>query len=112
MTEKDFYRRRLPHLQPKNATFFVTTGLAGSLPVHVIHELKEEQAFLHKQIENAENEETRKRHILKLQSRYFGKFDEYVNQISVGPRWLSNDKIAGIVAEALQHRNGTVYDLL
>lgn len=107
-----FYRRRRPHLQPKEATFFVTTRLADSLPTYVIEELKEEQAFLHKQILDAKDERTRDRFIFKLQSRYFGRFEDYANRVSVGPHWLSDERIAAIIAEALHFRDGKIYDLI
>jgi putative transposase len=112
MQDEIFYRRRLPHLQPKVATFFVTTRIAGSLPLHAIQELKEEQAMLHRQITEATNEEMRNRYIFKLRSRYFGKFEDYVNRVSVGPRWLANEQVAGIVSEAIRFRDGNAYNLL
>jgi putative transposase len=40
---KQFYRRRLPHIQPEGATFFVTFRLAGSLPDEAIKRLLEER---------------------------------------------------------------------
>jgi DNA topoisomerase IA len=40
MTEsREYYRRRLPHFQPRHATFSVTSRLANSLPREVIVEL-------------------------------------------------------------------------
>ena len=39
---EEFYRRKLPHIQPQGATFFVTFRLAGSLPDAVIELLKAE----------------------------------------------------------------------
>lgn len=111
MDEVIFYRRRLPHFQPLRGTFFVTTRLAGSLPLHAIEELKDERAFFHRQINEAKDEETRSLFASRLQERYYGKFDEYVNRINVGPRWLAMDEIARIVADALHFRDGRVYDL-
>ena len=32
MTNREFYRSRLPHIQPLGGTFFVTTRLEGSIP--------------------------------------------------------------------------------
>ena len=37
---KIFYRRRLPHYQPPSETYFITFPLAGSLPNHVILDMK------------------------------------------------------------------------
>lgn len=111
MTDAIFYRRRLPHYQPAGATFFVTTRLAGSLPVHAIEELKEEQAFLHKRINETIDKKMKDYFKFELRSRYFGNFNEYVNHVAVGPKWLTEDRIALAVVEALQFRDGTVFDL-
>ena len=112
MNEELFYRRRLPHLQPPRSTFFVSSRLVGSLPDHAIVELKEEQAFLHKQFRDAKDEKTRNHIARKLDGRYFGKFDEYVDHISTGPKWLATPNIAAMVAEAIHFRDVSIYDLL
>ncbi len=107
-----YYRRRLPHYQPCGATYFVTTRIAGSLPNHVVAQLKEEQEFLKNRIRDARNSKERQRVTAELAQRYFGKFDEYVDSLRFGPRWLSDEGIAGTVAEALHFRNGKEYELL
>jgi len=43
---KQFYRRTLPHIQPPNATFFVTFRLAGSVPKSVLEQWKQEKRWL------------------------------------------------------------------
>src|ERR1043166_7475363 len=43
---KSFYRRNLPHIQPINATLFVTFRLIGSLPLHVIARMTHERQTL------------------------------------------------------------------
>jgi hypothetical protein len=40
---KEFYRRHLPHWQPREAVFFVTFRLKNSLPDEVIKALREER---------------------------------------------------------------------
>ncbi len=107
-----YYRRRLPHYQPGGATFFITTRMAGSLPNHVVAQLKEEQEFLKSRIRDARNYKERQRVTTELSQRYFGKFDEYVDKLRFGPRWLSEKKVAEIVAEALRYRDGKEYELL
>jgi putative transposase len=107
-----FYRRRLPHYQPSDATFFITTRLAGSLPVHVIAVLREEQAFVHKKLKETKSLEVRQRLMNEHERRYFGRFDEYVNHASTGPKWLAIEEVAEVVAEAAHFRDGKVYELL
>ncbi len=41
--EPSFYRRDLPHIHPKDATFFITFRLAGSLPTDALQRLQEEK---------------------------------------------------------------------
>ena len=48
---KNFYRRNLPHIQPKGAIIFVTFRLANSLPKEVIEKLKAEHEEAEKKIE-------------------------------------------------------------
>lgn len=42
MDTKNYYKRKLPHYHPANAVFFITTHLAGSLPLGKIRELQSE----------------------------------------------------------------------
>ncbi len=107
-----FYRRRLPHIHPTSATFFITSRLAGSLPKNVINELREEQFNRAWRLESVKDEEERHRLISALHERYFGHFDEYVDRVSTGPRWLADPRIAALVQEALQFRDGKVFDLI
>lgn len=107
----DYYRRRLPHYQPAHATFFVTYRLAGSLPHEVVKELMKEQDAARKQIEKVKDPKRKERLSEELGMRYFGRFDNYLDTIQSGNKWLSNDAVAGIVNEAILHREGDVYDL-
>jgi putative transposase len=107
-----FYRRRLPHIHPANATFFITSRVAGSLPKHAIAALREEQLGRMQRIESVKDEEEKLRLTRELHERYFGHFDDYVDRISTGPRWLTTPAIAAIIKEALHFRDGKVYDLL
>ncbi|MEO7841277.1 MAG: transposase, partial [Anaerolineales bacterium] len=43
--------------------------------------------------------------------RYFGKWDAYLDKAEFGPRWLSQPETADIVKEAMQYRDGKVFDL-
>ena len=106
-----FYRRRLPHIQPNQATFFITTRLAGSLPNHVVKTLQEEQEYWHRRVELTTDKNEKQKLAHELGKRYFGEFDEYVNRASTGPMWLRMPEIAEVVTEALHFRDGKVYDL-
>ncbi|MFO7584134.1 MAG: transposase [Anaerolineales bacterium] len=108
---KSFYRRRLPHIQPEGATFFVTFRLAGSLPVEVLEKLRDEQeqtGRLLAQIVDAN--ECAKQANLASRS-WFGKWDEFLDKASTGPRHLANPQIADMLSESIRYRDGKVYEL-
>jgi REP element-mobilizing transposase RayT len=90
-SHKPFYRRRLPHIQPEGATFFITFRLAGSLPVEVIEKLR------------AEHEKS---------NRWFEEWDEFLGRASIGLRHLADERIADLLSESLRYRDGKVYDLV
>jgi len=106
----EFYRRHLPHWQPKEAIFFVTFRLKGSLPGVVIEALREQR-------------EQEKRNLLKLpteyraqqddsdESRSFGRWDMALDKADYGPHWLARPAIAKIVKDALHYRDGREYEL-
>lgn len=108
---RESYIRNLPHIQPPGATLFVTFRLAGSLPATVIEELLSEAAATEKRLAQIEDDEERQRQRYLEQRRHFGRWDATLDTIRSGPHWLSNPAVAAIVAEALQYRDGLVYDL-
>jgi REP element-mobilizing transposase RayT len=87
----------------------VTFRLAGSLPQHVIAQWQKEQRWLrdlarinpsHYELVNAD-----------FERKWFAKFEAILDRASVGPVWLSDDRIAAIITESLHHRDGEVYRL-
>jgi len=107
---KEFYRRHLPHWQPRDAVLFVTFRLKNSLPYEVIELLREKRERLKVALHSLPEAERAKQNILDEQY-YFDKWEEYLNKAEFGPRWLSQPEIAGIVKEALHYRDGKVFDL-
>jgi len=107
---KEFYRRHLPHWQPRDAVYFVTFRLKNSLPIEVIKSLKEAREHTKAVLEEFPESEREGRNYLE-ERRYFGKWDSYLDKAEFGPRWLSQPEIAGIIKEALHYRDGKVFDL-
>jgi len=98
---KEFYRRHLPHWQPRDAVFFITFRLKNSLPYEVIAALREErerEKFLLEQLPESERGS-------------FAKLDANLDKAEFGPRWLSQPEIAEVVREAMHYRDGKVFDL-
>jgi putative transposase len=107
---KEFYRRHLPHWQPRDAVYFVTFRLKNSLPIEVIKSLKEEREHTKALLEGFPKTEREGRNYLE-ERRYFGKWVSYLDKAEFGPHWLSQPEIASIIKEALHHRDGKVFDL-
>jgi putative transposase len=96
-TMKEFYCRHLPHWHPHDAVFFVTFRLKDSLPYEVVESLREEREHAHQNAGDGQ--------------RYFEKWEDYLDKAEYGPCWLSQPEIADVVKEALQYRDGKVFDL-
>ncbi len=107
---KEFYRRHLPHWQPRDAVYFVTFRLKNSLPIEVIKSLKEERERTKAVLEEFPASEREMQNYLE-ERRYFGKWDSYLDKAEFGPRWLAQPEIANIVKEAMHYRDGKVFDL-
>ncbi len=107
---KEFYRRHLPHWHPRDAVFFVTFRLKGSLPQEVIENLREENACEERALKNLPKSEQSQQSTF-LEHRYFEKWDSALGQDKAGPHWLAQPEIAGVIKEALHFRDGKVFDL-
>lgn len=107
---RKFYRRHLPHWQPKNAVFFITIRLKDSIPYNVIEALRTERAQQKLALQDLPEHERTKQNYLD-ERRYFGKWDGFLDKALFGPTWLSRPEIADILKEALHFRDGKVYDL-
>ena len=109
MSEGIFRRRRLPHWDVEDATYFVTTCLEGSIPALGLARLKKLRADLDRRprlpglsIEQWE---------IHKHNRLFAEFDKIIdNQPAV--RYLTNHRLAQQVQNSLLYFAGMRYDLL
>jgi putative transposase len=108
---KNFYRRNLPHIQPEGATIFITFRLANSLTREVLERLKAEQEETEKKINQIADKNEREKQLDLAQRRFFGKWDDALDPLAYGEKYLSNPPVADLVAVSLLYRNGKVYDL-
>ncbi|MFN8402021.1 MAG: transposase [Anaerolineales bacterium] len=108
---KNYYRRNLPHIQPEGATLFITFRLANSLPKEVIEKLRMEKEEVEKKIAQMSDNEEREKQLYLAHRRFFGKWDDALDTLAHGEKYLSNPQIADLVAESLLYRDGKVYDL-
>ncbi len=112
--QKDFYRRHLPHWQPSDATFHVGFRLDGSLPAEVVERLRAEREEAARELAKVQssNEEDKKEILQGFHWTQFEKFDELLDGVSLGPRWLAQPEAAAIVQKALHFYDQSRYDLL
>lgn len=117
---KGLYRRNLPHIQPPEATLFVTFRLEGSIPKPVLEKWRMENKKLEMSILRWEatsppgstpDPVATAEEKLQFHRRWFKKFEALLDGSVTGPLWLKDDRIAEIVANAIHFRDGTEYRL-
>ncbi len=117
---QQFHQNHLPHIQPPEATLFVTFRLAGSVPKPVLGQWLAEKKWLEEetkrvrklnQQDDAPETKSHEERLLAFRRRWFQKFEDLLHQQAHGPQWLSDARVAEIVTEALHFRDGKVYRL-
>jgi len=81
MIKRHFHRRNLPHLYYNDGIYFITYRLADSLPREFVAELKEELKTSNKNFNDKDK-------------RYFKKYDDILDSLSYGKKYLSIPEIA------------------
>jgi len=108
-----YSRRRLPHIYPPGATFFVTFSLHDALPKHVREQLWEEYKLKKIQIEKSNS--SRKEKLLALdreEKRNFARFEAFLDEGTYGEAYLKQENVANCVADTLHNYDGKLYALL
>jgi REP element-mobilizing transposase RayT len=96
-------RGYLPHIKVEGAAYFVTFRLADSLPRYVVTRLKEQRDdLLHRSHTAANSEDDLRRAVFAW---YAAEVDSLLDR-NLGVSWLRDERIAGLVAEALRHFAG------
>jgi len=111
-SQRTYYRRNLPHYQPPYATYHIVFRLDGSLPRHMIEELRNGREKEKEMIASIKDEKRKRDEWRAHHQAYFEKFDALMDGNTAGPRWLADDRVAEIVAEAIHFRDAREYDLL
>jgi REP-associated tyrosine transposase len=99
---REYYKRRLPHIQCAGATYFITFRLANSLPIEALNKLAEEKQKINRLPESQKE---------SAHQAWFAKYDDYLDKALHGNPYLKNEQIANMVAESIQFRDGKTYDL-
>jgi REP element-mobilizing transposase RayT len=106
---KSSYRRNLPHIQPLNASLFLTFRLAGSLPRPVLVRMAYERRKIQESIKT--NYDADRSRLSELSRRHFAMLESCLDNSKHGPTWLARSGIAEVVHEALRYRDGLDYRL-
>ena len=99
----------LPHWQASDACYFVTFRLAGTVPSHIKRDIKESRREILSNVDR-EKRELRPDELNLLEELHFQELD--AAHSDQGNRFLKDDRIAKIVADALHHFDGIHYELL
>jgi len=78
-----YYERNLPHWQPPGKDLFVTWRLSGSLPATVAEAVRSMGEL--------------------PDGKRFAEFDRHLDAGNYGPTWMSKEKVAALVVEALRN---------
>jgi REP element-mobilizing transposase RayT len=103
------YRRNLPHIQPKDAAFFITFRLYGSIPLSQLESMSQ-QYLRDKNIVADKQHVKMTKH--NSQEAYFEALDDYLDTSPNGPYYLANAHIATLVKEAIHYRDAKDYSLI
>lgn len=110
---KNYYKRNLPHYQPKNAVLYMTVNLKGSIPKEKLIALQDLRDFEIKQLEELDlSEEELKEAIAKKRALYFGQIDDLLDNSTTSSHWLKDDRIAKIWFDALMYFDGSRYKVI
>ena len=117
---KPSYERNLPHIQPPEATLFVTFRLDGSIPEPVLEQWRTEKKLLEmtmmrwaaiSQPGTIPNPDEVAEEKWRFHRRWFKKFEDILDGAATGPLWLKEEHVAEVVDQALRFRDGDVYRL-
>ena len=109
MSEEVITRRNLPHWYVPGAAHFVTYRLAGTIPDHVLAELREKySAQLNRPTPEGVN---RGEYRELVHKQAFGRYDRYLDSHREID-WLAQPRVAAVVRANLYHHDGGKYHLL
>jgi hypothetical protein len=105
------FRKRgyLPHLEGKNATYFVTFRLADSLPNQILKSFEFESNEI---VYEAQRQQRRlsQSEIKRINELHSEKIENYLDS-GAGNCWLKNPLVAEVVVAALKYFDGIRYVL-
>ena len=120
LTYRQFYRRRLPHIVPPDATFFVTFRLVNSLPQALLRKYRARKEWLEAETKrllatgNADAPEVTE-HIARMEEfhrTWFQTIEDWLDRAEAEENWLQGEAVARIVTNSLHFLDHQSYDLM
>jgi putative transposase len=108
---REYYRRNLPHLQPRGATFLMNFRLSGSLPAEVIGILQAETKQIKQRLFEAKSLDERYKLRKPLQHQHFNNWDAALHATRPGTFFLREDTIAGVVTNSIRFHDREWFDV-
>jgi len=102
----------LPHYQPEDYAYFITTRLTGTIPKIVFEKIKNEYEQNLKHLDGYKCSKTKKEKYRELQKTKFNKYEKILDTCKYGHKWLGDSKVAKIVDQAFHYYDGAKYDLI
>lgn len=109
---KEYYRQRLPHIQPLGAAFFVTFRLIGSVPKVEFQKLKKSYADKFQKLNTIKEPKIRNQGIYQLRQDYFVAHEKLLESIKEGPHYLKKSEVANIIASEIHKFDKKLYQLI
>jgi putative DNA methylase len=102
-------RRNLPHWFRPGAAHFVTYRLHGTIPIHVLHNLRKKRGIDRRRLtgQGLRTDQARE----TTQKMFFAAYDRYLDE-NTEVDWLRCDEIAAMIRENLLHHHKQKYFLL
>lgn len=109
---REYYRRHLPHFQPKGFTFFITFRLAGSLPVDIVERLTLEARQIDASFSTLTKSLDGYRQMEQARQRVFEKWDIALQRANCGEPFLEDVRVASVVADSIKYHDEDWFDLV
>ncbi len=103
--ETKYYWRRIPHIQPKDATLFLTFRLSETMPNEIIRQFNDYKLQISKTTKDRSDYQNVR------QKKIFAFYDSLLCKSDLKNNFLSNSDISQIFADTLHEFDGTLYNL-
>jgi putative transposase len=109
---REFYRRHLPHFQPRGFPLFITFRLANSLPIETVARYSAETVEVEQALRKIADSSERYRLKENEYRRLFEKWDNALHTTQLVVSYLGRDEVAAVVVNCIHYHDGEWFDLV